>query len=115
MDFFLIIFEYLITIAILLIFALVLLSILTWRPSENEEKKDNHWLLDIEEVETKHGKTYLVYNKINDQFLYQVSKMDDLMPWLVEQLEKNKERTIAILDPNGNARPIDLIKTQKVI
>lgn len=114
MELFLIIFEYLITIAISLIIALMLVSILTWRPGNHVDKKEPHWLLEIEEVDTKHGKTFLIYNKLNDEFLYQVKQMDELMPWLVEQLEKNKERTIAILDPSGNARPIDLVKTQKV-
>jgi hypothetical protein len=115
MELFLAIFEFFITITISLIIAILLISILTWNPNKSIKNKENHWVLEIEEVETKTGKTYLIYNTLNDEFLYQVTNMDDLIPWLAEQLEKNKERTISVLDPNGVARALTLVSKQQVV
>ena len=112
MEYFLPILEFLVILVVSLFLALFFLSLITWRPSEEMNITTNKWLLSIETVETKLGTIYLIYNKLNDEFLYQVTNMDDMMPWLVEQLEKNKKLTVAILDPAGNARPIELITHQ---
>lgn len=109
MDMLIIIMEYIVTLLIAFVFALMLLSIVK-NATEPEIKKDNHWLLKIEEVETKQGITYLIYNILNNQFLYQVSNMDDLMPWLVEQLEKNTGRTISVMHDDGTSVAIELKK-----
>lgn len=101
--------EYIVTLLIAFVFALMLLSIVK-TATEPEIKKENHWLLKIEEVETKQGITYLIYNILNNQFLYQVSNMDDLMPWLVEQLEKNTSRTISVMHDDGTSVAIELKK-----
>lgn len=101
--------EYITTLIMAFVFALMLLSIAK-NVTEPEIKKDNHWLLKIEEVETKQGITYLIYNILNNQFLYQVSNMDELMPWLAEQLEKNKDRTISVMHDDGTSVAIELKK-----